>query len=376
MTHKILIAAGGTGGHIFPGLAMADYFREQGWKIHWIGTIQGLESKLVPEQGYPIDLLPFAGLRGKGLLHLLRGFVGLWRSVMLARRIIRQQNPSLILSFGGYPSFPPALAGILLGKPLVLHEANAVAGLANRILAPLAKRVVAAFPESFGHSARSLDSTKWLTIGSPVRRSITMVAPPAERFAGRKGPLHLMILGGSLGARSLNTLIIEALRLTPAEQRPFLVHQTGRQHLAEVEAQYQNYQLTPWVMVVPFIDDMAKAYADCDLAICRSGALTIAELTVVGVASILVPLPNALADEQSANAEMLVQCGAAWHLPQRSLTPHGLAELWQTLSREVLLEKAGAARRLGSPQATEALARVCQALCCAAPLPVSKGTTP
>lgn len=351
-TRTILIMAGGTGGHVFPGLAVADYLRESGWHVVWLGTNSGMELELVPQHGYETEAISFSGLRGKRLavwfmlpLRLIKAF---WQSV----RIIQRVKPDVILGMGGYPAFPGGMMASLLNKPLVIHEQNSLPGLTNRILAKLADKILLGFPD-----AMLTDKGKTICSGNPVRSEITQVEAPEKRFLGRRGKLKLLVVGGSLGAKILNTVVPQALKLIPENLRPEVVHQVGALHLEPVKKVYADLQLEG--EVVAFIDDMAKRYATCDLVLCRAGALTIAELSAAGVASILVPYPYAVDDHQTSNARLLSDHGAAVLLPQSELTAQKLAGLLSNLTREQLLSMAMIARRMAKPEATRVVAEAC-----------------
>lgn len=344
----IVIMAGGTGGHIMPGLAVADQLRAEGWHVVWMGNPDGMEARLVPARGYEMAWVKFVALRGKGVIrfwllpfNLLRGFSQAWRA-------LRRIRPQVVLGLGGYVSFPGGMMASLLGIPLVLHEQNSVAGLANRVLAGVADRVMSGFPGV-------LKKAEW--IGNPVRTEIAALDEPIRRYRSRRGALHVLVVGGSLGAAALNEAIPKALALLPAASRPKVLHQSGEKHLADLRAAYAAAGVE--ADLVPFIDGMAGAYAWADLVICRAGALTVAELAAAGVASVLVPFPHAVDDHQTGNARFLANAGAAILLPQNELIPERLADL-RRLSRDQLLQMAERARALAKPEATAALAAVCK----------------
>jgi UDP-N-acetylglucosamine--N-acetylmuramyl-(pentapeptide) pyrophosphoryl-undecaprenol N-acetylglucosamine transferase len=343
-----MIMAGGTGGHVFPALAVADHLRALGWRVVWLGARAGLEATLVPHHGYELASIRFAGLRGKGLLAKLllplNLLVAFWQSL----RALRAHRPDVVLGMGGYVAFPGGMMAALVGRPLAIHEQNSIAGLANRVLAGVADRVLVAFPGALPKSQ---------VAGNPVRDAIAHVAPPAERFAGRAGRLRVLVVGGSLGAAALNERVPQAIALIPAEARPRIVHQSGAKHLDRLRASYAAAGVEADLR--PFIDDMAQAYADADVAICRAGATTVAELAAAGVPSILVPFPFAVDDHQTANARYLADAGAAVLVQQRDLTAETLAETLRALTRERLLEMAKKARALGRPDATRAVAEAC-----------------
>lgn len=347
MSKTILIMAGGTGGHIFPALAVAHKMRDAGWRVVWLGNPQGMEARLVPQHGFEMLWLDFAALRGKGLARKLLLPVNLLRGFWQGLKAIRQVKPNVVLGMGGYITFPGGMMAALSGVPLVLHEQNSVAGLANRVLAGVADRIATGFPEV-------LKKGVWL--GNPVRPEIAAVAPPAERFAGRDGALRLLVIGGSLGAQALNETVPQGLSQLTAEQQPQIVHQAGEKHIDALKAAYAAVGVQ--AHCVPFIEDMAGAYEWADLVVCRAGALTIAELAAVGVASILVPFPHAVDDHQTANARFLVNVGGAFLLPQSELTPDAVA-LIRNYSRNQLQEMAEKARSLAKPDATLDVVNLC-----------------
>ena len=347
MSKTILIMAGGTGGHIFPALAVGELMRKRGWRVVWLGNPAGMEARLVPTHGFEMVWLNFGALRGKGLLRKLLLPFNLLRGFWQAQKIIRQVQPDVVLGMGGYVTFPGGMMASLLGKPLVVHEQNSVAGLANRVLAAVADHVATGFPEVLKNSV-------WA--GNPVRPEIAALAPPAERFAEHQGALRLLVIGGSLGAQILNEMVPQGLSLLGASDQPLIVHQAGEKHLEALQANYAAVGVQ--AHCVSFIEDMAGAYAWADLVICRAGALTIAELAAAGVASILVPFPHAVDDHQTGNAKFLVNVGGAFLLPQNELTADSIA-LIRNYSRGQLLEMAEKARSLARPDATEAVANIC-----------------
>lgn len=347
----LLVMAGGTGGHIYPGLAVADALRARGWKVVWMGNPEGMEARIVPASGYDMAWVRFSALRGKGVLRKLLLPFNLLRGFAQALGQIRRVKPDVVLGMGGYVTFPGGMMAALLGRPVVVHEQNSVAGLANRVLAGVADKVVTGFPGV-------LKKGEWA--GNPVRAEITAVALPAERFAGRSGPLRVLVVGGSLGAAALNDAMPKALALLAPEQRPLVTHQAGARQIDALRAAYQAAGVEGELL--PFIDDMAARYAKADLVICRSGALTVAELAAVGVASVLVPFPHAVDDHQTGNARFLADAGAAVLLPQTELTPQRLAALLQEMDRERLLTMADKARRCAKPEATVRVADVCAGL--------------
>ncbi len=351
-----MITTGGTGGHIFPGLAVAARLVARGWRVFWLGTREGMEAKLVPQHGVAFEGVAFGGVRGKGVRQLVLGPFALARACWQSRGIIRRRAPDVVLGLGGFASFPGALMGVAAAKPLVLHEQNAVAGLANRVLAYGADRILTGFPGVL--AARPSREVDW--VGNPVREAFARIAPPDERFAGRSGPLRLLVVGGSLGAAGLNDRVPKALALVPREARPRVVHQAGERHVDALRAAYRAVDVD--AECVAFIDDIAARYAEADLVVCRGGATTVAELAAVGVGAIVVPLPGAIADEQSANARFLVDAGAAVMVAQAELTPAALAERIASCTRESLLAMARAARKLARPDAADRVADACIAL--------------
>jgi UDP-N-acetylglucosamine--N-acetylmuramyl-(pentapeptide) pyrophosphoryl-undecaprenol N-acetylglucosamine transferase len=347
MARTIMIMAGGTGGHVFPGLAVADFLREAGWRVVWLGAKTGMEATLVPKRGYDMAWISFSGLRGKGLVALfllpLRLLVAFWQSA----RAIFAHRPDVVLGMGGYISFPGGMMAALFGKPLVVHEQNSIPGLANKVLAGVADRVLCAFPGALESATLT---------GNPVRPEIAAIATPESRYAERSGPLRVLVVGGSLGAKALNDVVPRALALLTGE-RPLVTHQSGAQHFESLRSAYS-------VAGVPaktpaFIEDMAAAYAEADLVVCRAGAITVAEIAAAGVASILVPYPHAVDDHQTANARFLAATGAAVLLPQSELSPERLAVLLAGFDRVRLCDMAKRARSLGRPDATQAVAMAC-----------------
>jgi UDP-N-acetylglucosamine--N-acetylmuramyl-(pentapeptide) pyrophosphoryl-undecaprenol N-acetylglucosamine transferase len=354
----VMITTGGTGGHVFPGLAVAAKLVARGCRVFWLGTRDGMEARLVPAHGVEFESVSFRGVRGKGLGTLVFGPFALLRACIDSVRVIRRRRPNVVLGFGGFASFPGALMGVAAGKPLIVHDANAIAGLANRILAYGADRVLLGFPDALpGRQARR---ATW--VGNPLRDDIVAIAPPAERFAERNGPLRVLVVGGSLGAAAINAAIPAALAAIAPERRPAVVHQAGERHIDAVRSAYLNAGVT--AQCVAFIDDMAARYAWADLVICRGGALTIAELAAVGLGAIVVPLPGAIADEQSANARFLLDAGAAIVMPQAELrgSDMPLAGVLGALTRANALTMAIAAHQVGKRDAADRVADACIAL--------------
>jgi UDP-N-acetylglucosamine--N-acetylmuramyl-(pentapeptide) pyrophosphoryl-undecaprenol N-acetylglucosamine transferase len=350
MSRTILIMAGGTGGHVFPALAVAQRMRQAGWKVVWLGSRAGMEATLVPQQGFETRWIRFSGLRGKGLLRAallpLNLLIAFWQSA----RIIFAVRPDVVLGMGGYVSFPGGMMASLLNRPLVVHEQNSIAGLANRVLASVADHILSGFPDV-------LKKAQW--VGNPVRAAIAQLPAPAQRFAGRSGPLQLLVLGGSLGAQALNELIPQAVALIPEPARPRITHQSGAKHLETLLRNYREAGVQ--AEAVGFIDDVAARYGAADVVICRAGALTVSELAVAGVASVLVPFPFAVDDHQTHNAAFLANAGAAVVIQQRALSARGLADLLIGFTRDKLLEMAERARSLAKPGATDTVANVCAA---------------
>ena len=348
MPHLVIMAAG-TGGHIIPGLAVAREAQTRGWTVSWLGTTTGMENKLVPPTGIAMDTLAFAGLRGKGGLHMLTGGFRLLKAFWDSQRILRRRGADAVLGMGGYVCFPGGLMASLLGKPLMLVNADASLLLSNKSLLPVADRVAFGFD---GDAAKA--TRRALVTGNPVRAEIASLPAPAERFAGRSGPLKLLVVGGSLGAKVLNETLPEALALMAPAQRPQVTHQSGTAHADSVKAAYARHGVQ--AEILPFIDDMAQRLADCDLIVCRAGAVTVSELCAGGVASVLVPLRLSTTSHQSDNAEYMARHGAAIHLPQAEMTPQALARQLATLSRERLLTIAQNARALARRDAAARVA--------------------
>jgi UDP-N-acetylglucosamine--N-acetylmuramyl-(pentapeptide) pyrophosphoryl-undecaprenol N-acetylglucosamine transferase len=346
-----LVMAGGTGGHIFPGLAVAEALRDAGWRVHWLGAPDSMESQLVPPRGFAFEPVAFGGVRGKGIqtlallpLRLLRAF---WQSLQVVRRV----KPDVVLGLGGYITFPGGMMASLWSKPLVLHEQNSVAGLANKVLAQLADRVFTAFPCVF-------KTGQW--VGNPLRRAFTEQATPAERFAGRSGPLRVLVVGGSLGAKALNDIVPQALALMPEATRPQVIHQSGAKQIEALRANYANAGVQ--AELTPFIDDTASAFAQADMVICRAGASTVTELAAVGVAALYVPFPFAVDDHQTTNAQFLVAQGGGWLVPQAELTAQNLAERLTALSRDTLQDVAQKAHAQKKTNATREVVMACEEL--------------
>ena len=348
MKHLIVMAAG-TGGHVIPGLAVAREMQSRGWGVSWLGTPAGMENKLVPPSGIPLDTIAFSGLRGKGLLHTLTGGLRLLGAFWSCLQIIRRRRADAVLGMGGYVCFPGGLMAALLRKPLVLVNADASLLMSNKALLPFADRI------AFGFDGAAAKSAKHAVVtGNPVRAEIEALPAPGERFAGRAGALRLLVVGGSLGARVLNECVPQALALIDSAQRPRVTHQTGQANAASVQAAYAQAGVE--AEVLPFIDDMAARLADCDLIVCRAGAGTVSELCAAGVAAVLVPLIVSTTSHQRDNAQWLAGQGAGIHLPQSELSPRSLAELLAGLTRDALLNMANKARTLAKPRAAARVA--------------------
>ncbi len=346
-----LIMAGGTGGHIFPGLALAEELRARGWQVHWLGTPGSMESRLVPPAGFALETIDFSGVRGKGLVTLallpLRLLIAFWQALAVVRRV----RPDVVVGLGGYVTFPGGMMAVLAGKPLVLHEQNSVAGLANKVLAGVADRIFTAFPGVFKKG-------QW--VGNPLRSAFLQQSAPEQRFAGRSGPLRLLVVGGSLGARALNDIVPQALALIPVDRRPVVTHQSGAKQIEQLRANYA--QAGVQAELTPFIDDTASAYAAADLVVCRAGASTVTEIAAVGAAALFVPFPFAVDDHQTANARFLVDAGGGWLVQQADLTAQGLADRLMQLDRTALLQCAMEAKKMQKTQATREVANACEEL--------------
>lgn len=346
-----LIMAGGTGGHIFPGLAVAQALRERGWNVRWLGAPGSMESRIVPAQGFPLETIEFSGVRGKGIMTLAFLPMRLLRAFWQALAVVRRVKPDVVVGLGGYISFPGGMMAVLAGKPLVLHEQNSVAGMANKVLASVSHRIFTAFPNVFPKG-------RW--VGNPLRQAFTEQPAPEQRFAGRSGPLRLLVVGGSLGARALNEIVPQALALIPADVRPVVLHQSGA---AQIDALRANYAAAGvQAELTPFIDDTARAFAEADVIVCRAGASTVTEIAAVGAAAIYVPFPSAVDDHQTTNARFLVDAGGGWLMQQSALTAQSLAEMLQNMQRATLLERAGKAKKMQKTDATAEVVAACEEL--------------
>ena len=355
--HVALVMAGGTGGHIFPGLAVAEALRERGWSVHWLGgrgskELPSMESQLVPLRGFAFESIDFSGVRGKSPVTLamlpLRLLKAFWQSVQVIRRV----KPDVVVGLGGYISFPAGMMSVLLGKALILHEQNSVAGMTNKLLALVADRVFTAFPGVLGKKA------EW--VGNPLRPAFTCQPDPATRFAGRSGPLKLLVVGGSLGARALNELVPRALALIPTARRPRVAHQSGTRQIDELRANYTAAGVQ--AELTPFIEDTAQAFADADLIICRAGASTVTEIAAVGAAALFVPFPAAVDDHQTTNARFLVDQGGGWLVQQHELTPEKLSIMLQKTERTMLVSAGLQAKTMQKVEATARVVAACEEL--------------
>jgi UDP-N-acetylglucosamine--N-acetylmuramyl-(pentapeptide) pyrophosphoryl-undecaprenol N-acetylglucosamine transferase len=352
MNHLVIMAAG-TGGHVIPGIAVAQEMQHRGWTVSWLGTTHGMENRLVPSAGIVLDAINFSGMRGKGLVHTLTGAFRMLRAFWDCLSILRQRSASAVLGMGGYVCFPGGLMASLLGKPLVLVNADASMLLSNRALLPVADRV------AFGFDGAAAAKTKNAVVtGNPVRAEIESMAEPQERFAERSGPLRLLVVGGSLGARVLNETLPKALALIEPSARPQVVHQSGALNRDDVKSAYAAVGITinGDVEVLPFIDNMAERLAACDVILCRAGAVTVSELCAAGVPSVLVPLIVSTTSHQRDNALFMAQHGAALHLPQVEMTPEKLADVLRGLDRPSLVAMADKARALSRPRAAARVA--------------------
>ncbi|CAN4275842.1 MurG UDP-N-acetylglucosamine,LPS N-acetylglucosamine transferase [Methylophilaceae bacterium] len=347
----ILIMAGGTGGHVYPAMAVADYLKEHGWNVVWLCTAGGMENRLIVGKNYKTATIMMRGVRGKGLLGWLLLPYKLAIAFKQSFAAIRQHQPDVVLGMGGFAAFPGGMMAKLLGKPLVIHEQNSIAGLTNKSLSLIADKTLAAFPSVF--------SEKALLVGNPVRKEITQLATPEQRYGQRIGKLNLLVVGGSLGAAALNDVLPKALANLPKGQFE-VVHQAGEKHIAALQVNYQSANVQ--VDAKAFIINMAEMYAWADIVICRAGALTIAELACVGVASILVPFPFAVDDHQTYNAQYLSDAGAAKLIQQTEFSVQKATEMLSGLTRKLCLEMAIKAKQLSKPEATATVAKICMEL--------------
>ena len=345
----LLIMAGGTGGHIMPGLAVAHEMRDRGWRVVWMGHPERMEGRLVPAQGFELAPMRFSGVRGKGVMALLKLPFTLGGACCQAWKCLKKIKPDVVLGMGGYPAFPGGLMAALRRTPLVIHEQNAVAGSANRLLARVAKKVLVGFPGALRGA---------VMVGNPVRRELAQVAPPAQRYAARQGSLHLLVIGGSLGAHILNTVVPQALAQLPSHDRPVVVHQAGEQHLTSLRAAYAVAGVQ--AQCHAFIDDMASVLADADLLICRAGAMTVAEVAAVGVAALFIPLPHAIDDHQTVNAHYLSDCQGAWQQAQSEFSASWLAQWLLQRTRGELAAIAQHAHEHARLSAAQQIADACE----------------
>ena len=351
MNRCALVMAGGTGGHIFPGLAVAEALREKSWRVHWLGAPGSMESRLVPPRGFAFEAIDFSGVRGKGWATLFLLPLRLLRAFGQSIAVVRRVKPDVVIGLGGYITFPGGMMSVALVKPLVLHEQNSVAGMANRILAGVADRVFAAFPNV-------LKKAQW--VGNPLRAAFLQQPGPVERLGARTGRLRLLVVGGSLGAKALNDVVPQALALLPEAARPVVLHQSGEKQIDALRASYEAAGVH--AELTPFIDDTAQAFADADLIVCRAGASTVTEIAAVGCAAVFVPFPSAVDDHQTTNAKFLVEKGGGWLVQQRDLTPEWLAHLLQVVERGELIQRAIAAKSMQKTHATDEVVAACEAL--------------
>ncbi len=351
-----LVIGGGTGGHIFPGLALAESLRDHGWRVHWIGGIgknknPSMESTLVPTHNFPFEAIDFRGVRGKGWKALIelpwRLTKALWQSWLMIRRV----RPDVVIGVGGYITLPPGMMAAFMGKPLVLHEQNSIPGMANRILAKTAQKVFTAFPGV-------LEPSHW--VGNPLRKEFLNQSSPAHRFNGRVGPLKILVVGGSLGASILNIVIPKALELMSSSNRPEVIHQSGYEHFDVLKENYSKAKVN--ATLVPFIENIAEAFAITDLVICRAGAGTVTELAAIGAAAIFVPYQAAVDDHQTHNAEFMVRLGGAWCIAEKDFSPETLVKVLKELNRTVLLDCAKNAKTGAQLKATELIVQACEEL--------------
>lgn len=346
---KLMVMAGGTGGHVYPAMAVADYMQAHGWSVVWLCTEGGMENRLIADKGYEKAIISMRGVRGKGLLGWLLLPVKLLVALGQSFVAIRQHQPNVVLGMGGFAAFPGGLMAKCLHKPLVIHEQNSIAGLTNKSLSFIANKTLAAFPSAFKAKAQ--------LIGNPVREAITQLPTPEQRYAERTGKLRLLVVGGSLGAAALNEVLPKALAKLPTNSCPEIVHQAGEKHISVLQANYEAAGVHADTRA--FIDDMAEMYAWADVVICRAGALTIAELACAGVASVLVPFPHAVDDHQTHNAKYLSDAGAAKLIQQTAFNVQMATEILSDLTREKCLKMAIQAKKLAMPQATQSVAKIC-----------------
>ena len=352
MNKTLMVMAGGTGGHVYPAMAVADYLKAKGWNIVWLCTEGGMENSLIASKDYQKAMITMRGVRGKGVLGWVLLPVKLSIALVQSYKAIAKFQPNLVLGMGGFAAFPGGLMAWISRKPLVIHEQNSVAGLTNKTLAHFAKKVLTAFPAAFGSKA--------LLVGNPVRAYITEILSPVARLEDHTGQLRLLVVGGSLGAQALNDVLPKALAEIAPESRPLVVHQAGEKHITALQANYQVAGVSADTKA--FIQDMAAMYSWADIVICRAGALTIAEVSAAGVASVLVPFPFAVDDHQTSNAHYLSEAGAAILISQTEFTVAKVVTLLQNLTRKQCLAMAIKARALGKPEATATVANICLGL--------------
>jgi UDP-N-acetylglucosamine--N-acetylmuramyl-(pentapeptide) pyrophosphoryl-undecaprenol N-acetylglucosamine transferase len=364
LTKTALVMAGGTGGHIFPGLAVAEALRKAGWRVVWLGGAgtpgsPSMESQLIPPRGFEFEAITFGGVRGKGASTLIKLPFNLLRASWQSLRVLRRVKPDVVVGLGGYITLPAGLMTSFVGKPLVLHEQNSVAGMANKVLARSAIKVYAAFPDAFASASKAIaKKARW--IGNPLRAEFLSHPAPVARFTGRSGPLRVLVLGGSLGAKALNDVVPQALALIPEADRPLVCHQSGAKQIKALQANYAAAGVQ--ADLTPFIDDTAQAFANADLVICRAGASTVTEIAAVGAPAVFVPFPAAVDDHQTSNAAFLVDQGGGWLVAQKDLTPDRLARMLKKADRPTLLAAAVAACKMQKPGATERIVAACEAL--------------
>ncbi|UDG82223.1 undecaprenyldiphospho-muramoylpentapeptide beta-N-acetylglucosaminyltransferase [Candidatus Vallotia cooleyia] len=353
--HTLLVMAGGTGGHVFPGLAVARQMQAQGWRVIWLGNPAGMEAVLVPKYGIKIEFVDFSGVRSKGIAKKICLPLNLLRACLQSHAVLCRTRPDVVLGMGGYITFPAGMMSVLARIPLVLHEQNSIAGLANSLLSKFAHRVLVAFPDV-------LPGAKWT--GNPIQAELASVPLPEERYAARTGPLRVLVVGGSLGATVLNKIVPRSLALLDPAQRPHVVHQAGAKHIAALRTYYANAGLmqSNCIELLSFIDNMVHAYAEADLVICRSGAMTVSEIAAVGVAALFIPFPLAVDDHQTTNAAFLVAHRAANVMQQNELSAEKLADWIGKQTRASLQQVAVCARKLAQFDAAERVAQVCASL--------------